>query len=157
MRNKSGKRRIKAQLREAEHHQPRLTRVWPGGGGVWAVDFVHDQLLDGRKIRVLTIVDTFTRLLPAIYERQHFRGCEFRRPERVITEIGCPTTIRLDKRPEFISKDLELWAFIRGVTLNFSRPSNAFIVGRPAISTPESPDEAPFSAARGSIFYLPIS
>jgi putative transposase len=30
------------------------------------MDFVHDQLFDGRKIRVLTIVDTFTGLSPAV-------------------------------------------------------------------------------------------
>ena len=40
------------------------------------MDFVHDQLFDGRKIRVLTIVDTFTRLSPAIDVRQSFRGAD---------------------------------------------------------------------------------
>jgi len=38
------------------------------------MDFVHDQLFDGRKIRILTVIDTFTRLSPAIYVRQQFRG-----------------------------------------------------------------------------------
>jgi putative transposase len=51
--------------------------------------------------------------------------------ERVSREIGYPKTIRLDDGPEFISKDLDLWAFVRSVTLDFSRPSkptdNAFI------------------------------
>ncbi len=51
--------------------------------------------------------------------------------ERVGREVGYPKTIRLDNGPEFISKELDLWAFMRGVTLDFSRPGkptdNAFI------------------------------
>jgi putative transposase len=45
--------------------------------------------------------------------------------------MATPQTIRLDNRPEFISKELDLWAFMRGVTLDLSRPGkptdNAFI------------------------------
>ena len=40
------------------------------------MDFVRDQLFDGRKIRVLTIVDTFSRLSPAIDVRQSYRGSD---------------------------------------------------------------------------------
>jgi putative transposase len=70
---------------------------------VWAMDFVHDQLFDGRKIRALTIVDTFTRLSPAIDVRQSFRGSDVVDTlERVIPEVGCPKTIRLDNGPEFV-------------------------------------------------------
>lgn len=51
--------------------------------------------------------------------------------ERVAQEVGYPKTIRLNNGPEFISRGLDLWAFMRGVTLDFSRPStlteNAFI------------------------------
>jgi transposase InsO family protein len=99
---------------------------------VWAMDFVHDHLFDGRKIRVLTVIDTFTRLSPAIEVRQSFRGSDVVETlERVTGELGCPKTIRLDNGPEFISKELDLWAFMRGVTLDFSRPGkpadNAFI------------------------------
>jgi putative transposase len=61
------------------------------------MDFVHDQLFDGRKIRVLTIVDIFTRLSPAIDVRQSYRGGDVVSTlERVIREVGCPKTIRLD-------------------------------------------------------------
>lgn len=37
---------------------------------VWAMDFVHDRLFDGRKIRALMMIDAFTRLSPAIDVRQ---------------------------------------------------------------------------------------
>ena len=63
LRNKSPKRRVKAKLRE-----DRAAATAPNQ--VWAMDFVHDQLFDGTKIRVLTIVDTFTRLAPAIDVRR---------------------------------------------------------------------------------------
>ena len=42
----------------------------------WAMDFVHDQLATGRKLRVLTIVDTFSRFSPAIEPRFNFRGAD---------------------------------------------------------------------------------
>lgn len=36
--------------------------------------------------------------------------------------IGYPKTIRVDQGSEFISRDMDLWAYQRGVTLDFSRP-----------------------------------
>jgi putative transposase len=99
LRNKSPKRRVTAQLRD--HRAPATA-----SNQVWAMDFLHDQLLDGRKIRILTIVDTFTRLSPAIEVRQQFRGADVvAMLERVSRKIGCPTTIRLDNGPEFTSKE----------------------------------------------------
>jgi transposase InsO family protein len=64
---------------------------------------------DGRKIRVLTVIDTFTRLSPAMAVRQSFRGIDVVATlERVTHELGHPETIRLDNGPEFISKELDL-------------------------------------------------
>ena len=49
----------------------------------------------------------------------------------VVQRSAIHKTIRLDNGPEFVSKDLDLWAFMHGVTLDFSRPGkptdNAFI------------------------------
>ena len=125
LRNKSPKRRVKAKLRE--DRAPATT-----ANQIWAMDFVHDQLFDGTRIRILTIVDTFTRLSPAIQARQSFRGVDVVETlERVSRQLGYPKTIRLDNGPEFISKELDLWAFMHDVTLDFSRPGkptdNAFI------------------------------
>ena len=51
--------------------------------------------------------------------------------EKVCGEICCPKTIRVDQGSEFVSRDLDLWAYFNGVTLDFSRPGkptdNAFI------------------------------
>jgi putative transposase len=125
LRNKAPKRRVKAKLRS-----DRTTATAPNQ--IWAMDFVHDQLFDGKKLRVLTVVDTFTRLSPAIDVRQNYRGCDVVETlDRAATQLGYPKTIRLDNGPEFISKELDLWAFMKDVTLDFSRPGkptdNAFI------------------------------
>jgi putative transposase len=67
--------------------------------------------------------------------RQSYRGSNVVETlERVIRKSGCLKTIRLDNGPEFVSRELDLWAFVRGVTLDFSRPGkrtdNAFIESR---------------------------
>jgi putative transposase len=96
------------------------------------MDFVHDQLAMGRKIRVLTVVDTFTRYVPVLDPRFSYRGEDVVQTlERVCTKAGYPSTTRVDQGSEFISRDLDLWAYTNGVTLDFSRPGkptdNAFI------------------------------
>ena len=57
LRNKTPKRRVKVKLREDRSPPIRANEIW-------AMDFVHDQFVTGRKIRVLTIVDTFSRFSP---------------------------------------------------------------------------------------------
>ncbi len=96
------------------------------------MDFVHDQLATGHKLRVLTIVDTFSRFSPAIEPRFSFRGADVVEVlEQVGRQVGFPKAIRVDQSTEFVSGDLDLWAYQRGVTLDFSRPGkptdNAFI------------------------------
>src|SRR4051812_43843489 len=125
LRNKTPKRRVKAKLRDDRRPATRSNETW-------AMDFVHDQLATGRKLRVLTIVDTFSRFSPALEPRFTFRGTDVVEVlERVCNEVGFPATIRVDQGTEFVSRDLDLWAYQRGVTLDFSRPGkptdNAFI------------------------------
>jgi putative transposase len=81
---------------------------------------------------VLTIVDIFSRFSPALAPRFTFRGADVAEIlERVCNEVGFPATIRVDQGTEFVSRDLDVWAYQRGVTLDFSRPGkptdNAFI------------------------------
>ena len=125
LRHKTPKRRVKAKLREDRRPATRSNETW-------AMDFVHDQLATGTKLRVLTIVDTFSRFSPAIEPRFNFRGADVVEVlEKVGREVGFPAAIRVDQGSEFVSRDLDLWAYQRGVTLDFSRPvkptDNAFI------------------------------
>ncbi|WP_425511334.1 IS3 family transposase [Sphingobium fontiphilum] len=125
LRNKTPKRRVKAKLRE-----DRAPAVRPND--VWAMDFVHDQLATGRKLRILTVVDTFSRFSPVIDARFSYRGEDVVATlDRTCRKVGYPKTIRVDNGSEFVSRDMDLWAYQRGVTLDFSRPGkptdNAFI------------------------------
>jgi putative transposase len=76
---------------------------------IWAMDFVHDQLAMGTKIRILTIVDTFSRFSPAVEARFRFRGCDVVETlERIGREHGLPKAIRVDQGSEFVKRDLDL-------------------------------------------------
>jgi len=76
------------------------------------MDFVHDQLATGRKLRILTIVDTFSRFSPALEARFTFRGADAEEAlEKVGRQMGFPATIRVDLGTEFVSRDLDLWAY----------------------------------------------
>ena len=114
LRNKTPKRRVKAKLRDDRRPATRSNETW-------AMDFVHDQLATGQKLRVLTVVDTFSRFSPALEPRFSFRGADVVAVlERVGRQVGLPATIRVDQGTEFVSRDLDLWAYQRGVTLDFS-------------------------------------
>jgi len=98
----------------------------------WSMDFMSDQLFDGRRIRLLTIVDNHTRESLAIHVGQRIRGIEVVEVlERIVKEHGKPQAIQVDNGPEFISKDVDLWAYWNHVKLDFSRPGkptdNAYI------------------------------
>ncbi len=74
------------------------------------MDFAHDQLATGRKLRVLTVVDTFTRYCPVLDPRFSYRGEDVVASfERACHVIGYPKTIRVDQGTEFSSRDLDLW------------------------------------------------
>ena len=125
VRNKTPRRKVSAKLREDR-------RAATAPNQVWAMDFMADQLFDGRRLRLLTVIDAYTRLCPAIDVRSSYRGSDVVETlERVTKLYGLPKAIRVDNGPEFISKDLDLWAYMKGVTLDFSRPGkptdNAFV------------------------------
>ena len=68
----------------------------------------------------------------AIDARYSYRGEDVvQTMERICAQTGYPKMIRVDQGSEFISRDLDLWAYANGVTLDFSRPGkptdNAFI------------------------------
>jgi putative transposase len=76
----------------------------------WAIDFMHDSLVNGRSIRSLNILDPYNRECKGIFIRYSLpsvRVIEFL--ERAIEQYGKPKFIRSDNGPEFISKQFQLW------------------------------------------------
>jgi putative transposase len=97
----------------------------------WSLDFLSDSLVDGRRFRILTIVENVSRVSPAIEAGASLTGERVvRLLEEVRATVGLPQRIAVDNGPEFISKALDAWAYRNGVQLEFSRPGkptdNAF-------------------------------
>jgi putative transposase len=99
----------------------RVEAIAPNEG--WSMDLMADELFNGQRIRLLTLVDNFTRESLAIEVDTHLGG---HRVVAVLQRIGMdrplPKIIRVDNGPEFISKVLDQWAYLNGVELDFSRP-----------------------------------
>lgn len=84
------KRRAKARLREDRTIATRTNQIW-------AMDVVYDQLASGRKIRILTAVDTFSGFSPATDPRFSYRGEDVVLAlERICYQVGYPQSIRVD-------------------------------------------------------------
>jgi putative transposase len=103
-----------------------------GANECWSMDFMADQLFQGKRFRILTLVDNFSRESLALRASDRFRGDDVVKVlEAVSAQRGWPQTIRVDNGPEFVSKSLDWWAYFNGVKLDFSRPGkptdNAFI------------------------------
>ena len=85
----------------------------------WSLDFVRDRLRWGRRFRVLTIVDEFSRFSPAIEVDTSLPSARVIAVlERLATEHGLPKTLKFDNGPEFASLKLARWAADR-VELHF--------------------------------------
>lgn len=94
-----------------------------GPGQRWAMDFMHDELFDGKKIRVLTVIDVFTRECLELEVRKSFRGLDVAQVlSRLVERHGKPLTIQSDQGTEFTSLAMDHWAYWNHVGLNFSRP-----------------------------------
>ena len=88
------------------------------------MDFLSDQLFSGKRFRVLTLVDNFSRESLAIRAGQRMTGDDVvQTVDAVVKSRGAkPASIRVDNGPECISKSLDLRAYWNGVKLDFSRP-----------------------------------
>ena len=123
LRNRTPKRRVKAKLRDDR-------RAACTSNEIWAMDFVHDQLATGQRIRVLTVVDTFSRFSPVIDPRFSYRA------EDVVTALegacastGYPKTIRVDQGSETQSISLR-----RGATIAIGAPASRVLATAGAVS-----------------------
>lgn len=98
----------------------------------WSLDFMSDQLADGRVFRTLNVVDDFTRECRAIEVDTSLCGERVVRTlDWLIAEHGKPKALLTDNGPEFTSRALEAWAYRKGVRLDFIQPGkpmqNAFV------------------------------
>lgn len=119
------RKRVAAATRE-----PARTALVPNEQ--WSLDFVSDSLANGRPIRLLTVVDTFTRESLAIAVDTSLPGARVARVlDQVVAARGVPHEIVLDNGPELTSNAMDRWASGHGVQLRFIAPGkpvqNAFI------------------------------
>jgi len=123
------RKRPAGRRRAVVHRQERFKPTGPNQ--VWAMDFVSDQLCDGRRFRALTVVDIYTRESLAIEAGQSLRGEDVVRVlNRLKLERGVPKVLFCDNGSEFTGQMMDLWAYRNSVKIDFSRPGkptdNAF-------------------------------
>lgn len=111
--------------------QPRRRRLWLNEGScvrlrpsrkshVWAYDFVEDRTHDGRKYRMLCLIDEFTRECLAIRVARRLNGYDvIETLARACLERGSPEHIRSDQGPEFIAKAVRDWIAAVGTKTAF--------------------------------------
>jgi putative transposase len=125
MRLKPPRRRVMAKLRSDRSDAT-------GPNQVWAMDWMHDELFDGRRLWVLTVVDTWSRVCPIMRVCRSATAMEvIDALERARRQYGLPKVMRVDQGSQFTSKELDLWAYTNHITLDFSRPGkptdNAYV------------------------------
>ena len=98
-------------------------RNWTAANQEWALDFVHDAMACGRAIRVLSVVDAYTRECLALVADTSFASRRVTRVlEEIITQRGRPTRIRCDNGPELTSRHFLAWCVERQVELVHIQP-----------------------------------
>ncbi len=89
----------------------------------WSMDFMSDRLSDGRRFRILTLVDNFSRVSPALEVGFSLSGKHVAAVlDRLAASRVKPKILHVDNGPEFVSRALDDWAHRHDVKLDFSRP-----------------------------------
>ena len=113
------RRKRRKRLRRAGFVRPALTRA----NQEWAMDFVHDAAESGRKFRVLSVIDVFTRECLALEVDTGFPGSRMTRVlEAIVGERGAPEAIRSDNGPEFTSRHFLAWALEKKIEVVHIEP-----------------------------------
>lgn len=117
-------------LRSKRHHRIRSQvhrEVSPTVRAInqcWSMDFVSDALYNGERFRSLTVIDNYSRKCLAIEVGKSLKGKDVVNTlEQLYVLQGIkPERIKVDNGSEFVSKELDRWAYENKVTLDFSRP-----------------------------------
>jgi transposase InsO family protein len=116
--------------------QPKRGRLWLNDGScvrlraeranhVWSYDFVEDRTHDGRKFRMLCIIDEFTREALAIRVKRRLNSMDVLETlADLIILRGPPTFVRSDNGPEFIAKALRDWIAAVGAKTAYIEPGS---------------------------------
>ena len=98
-------------------------RSWAAANQEWALDFVHDSVDCGRAIRVLSVVDAYTRECLALEVDTSFASRRVTRVlEQIVAERGQPLAIRCDNGPELTSRHFLAWCVERQIELVHIQP-----------------------------------
>ena len=90
---------------------------------LWALDFQFDTTVDGRTLKLLNVVDEFTRECPAIVvDRSIDADHVVATLDRLALERGAPAFVRFDNGPEFIAHAVADWCRFNGVGYRLHRP-----------------------------------
>ena len=116
--------------------QPRRGRLWLNDGScarlrperkdhVWSYDFVQARTRDGRALRMLTVIDEFTRECLAIDTARQLKSDDvLERLSDLFVRRGVPAHIRSDNGPEFTAKAVREWLGKVGVTTLYIEPGS---------------------------------
>lgn len=90
---------------------------------VWSIDFMSDSLWDGRRFRLLNVMDDYNREVLALEADTSLPALRVIRVLEYLKEFrGLPEMIRVDNGPEFISNQLDQWCRDHKITLTFIQP-----------------------------------
>jgi putative transposase len=90
---------------------------------VWSIDFMSDSLWDGRRYRILNIIDDYNREMLAMEADLSLPALRVIRVLEYLKEFrGLPEMIRVDNGPEFISHALDEWCRDNQITLTYIQP-----------------------------------
>jgi len=93
---------------------------------LWGMDFVSDALFDGRRFRLLTVIDHFTHECLDIVVDQSLRGEHVADAmTRLMAQRGKPAAIKVDNGSEFAGKVMDRWAYENGGGVGLLSPGHA--------------------------------
>jgi putative transposase len=122
---RKGKRRLPARIKQPLQQQVAINHSW-------SLDFMNDSLVNGRKFRILNVMDDCNREALAIEIDTSISAKRvIRTLEQIVEWRGKPQSIRVDNGPEFTSTDFALWCASNNISIQFIQPGkpmqNGFI------------------------------
>lgn len=92
---------------------------------VWSYDFVQDRTRDGRRLKLLCVVDEYTRECLVIHVARRIRaGKVIEVMAGLVQERGAPAHLRSDNGPEFVARALRQWLTDQGVKTLYITPGS---------------------------------